>query len=235
MPLSQVDLRQVIGSLRTTAAPNLSASQPALSPWAFVTISREAGSGAMGFGTQLAARLNGAEPPENPWQCLDRELVKRIAADHHISADLIDSLDRSSHTWISEFFSGLSHSDNAPSELAVFKRCVETVRALARAGHVILVGLGGALITRDMPAGVHVRLVAPLDWRVQHLAKTDHLSPADARQRVLLLDSDRAAFFRKFWPGIAVTPERFHLTLNAGMLTESQMVEAVVSVIRSRP
>lgn len=235
MPLSQLDLRQVIGSLRTSGTPHSEASQSLLPYWPFVTISREAGTGALGLGTQLAARLNGVDPPEHPWQCLDRELVQRIAADHHISADLIESLERSSHTWISEFFSGLSHADKTPSELAVFKRCVETMRALARAGHVILIGLGGMLITRDLPGGLHVRLVAPIEWRVRRLAENDRLSPSEARARVELLDSGRQAFFRRFWPGQPVTPECFHLTLNAALLGESQMVDAIVTLLRRKP
>jgi cytidylate kinase len=234
MPLSQSGLRQVIGSLRTVGAPGGAASQSLLSHWPFVTISREAGTGAVGVGTLLAERLNGTDPPEHPWQCLDRELVERIASDHHISTDLIDSLERSSHTWISEFLAGLSRSDNAPSELVVFRRCVETMRALARAGHVILVGLGGMFITRDMPGGIHVRLVAPLEWRVQHLSDHDQLPMVEARKRVELLDADRKSFFAKFWPGEPLRPECFHLTLNAGRLSDAQMVDAIVALLRTQ-
>jgi hypothetical protein len=169
---------------------------------------------------------------EHPWQSFDRELVERIAADHHVSTELIESLEKSSHTWISEFFGGLSHSDHNPSELSVFRRVVQTVRALARAGHVILVGLGGVLITRDMPWGVHVRIVAPVEWRVKHLARFENITEERSRERVKLLDRDRDAFIAKFWPNQTLRAELFHLTLNSAVMGEDQMVEAIVPLVR---
>jgi cytidylate kinase len=233
MPLSQFNLRQVLGSLRTVSTPGGHASQGDLPHWPFVTISREAGTGGMTVGRLLAAHLNGSDPPEHPWQCLDRELVERIAADHHMSTSLVESLEHSSHTWIEEFLGGLSRSDDkSPSELAVFRRSVETVRALARAGRVILVGLGGVLIARDMPGAIHVRLIADLEWRIANLARNDQLSPADAKKRVLQLDRERQAFIARFFPTLTLTSEMFHVTLNASTLSDAQMAEAIAGILR---
>jgi cytidylate kinase len=230
-----MDLRQLIGSLRSAGdVPGGAFRSGFLPAVPFVTISRQAGAGGITLGHALAEHLNKLEPSEHPWQCFDRELVERIAADHNLSADLVRSLESSSHTWISEFLGGLSHSDRTPSELAVFRRVVETMRALARAGHVILVGLGGVLITRDMPRGAHVRVIAPFEYRVRHLAKTDQISERDARARVKLLDHDRQAYFRKFWPGTELSSELFHLTLNSGMMAEADMAACLADLVKER-
>jgi len=235
MPFSSagMDLRQLLGSLRTSGEGAGRSPRESLE-WPFITISRQAGAGGITLAQALADRLNRDYPSEHPWQCFDRELVERIAADHHLSADLVRSLETSSHNWITEFFGGLSHTDHATSDIAVFRRVVETVRALAKAGHVILVGLGGMLITRDQPRGTHVRIIAPFEWRAKHLAMTDHLSERDARARVKLLDSDRQAFFAKFWPGTQISSEMFHLTLNSGMMTEAEMVRCVEALVQDR-
>jgi cytidylate kinase len=225
------DLKQMIGSLRTSGGTATQESQSKLSQWPFITISRQAGSGGMTLGKRLAERLNRAKSNGNPWQCLDRELVERIAADHHLSTDLIESLERSSHNWITDFFNGMSLRDHNPSEMTVLRRVVETVRAMARAGHVILVGLGAVMITRDIPLGLHVRLIAPLDWRVSNLARSEGISISDARKRVKLLDHDRDAFFHRFWPDAHLSSELFHLTLNAGMMTDDQMSDCLAVLI----
>jgi cytidylate kinase len=197
----------------------------------FITISRQAGTGGSVFGHLLAQRLNHMLEPEaqrHPWTCLNRELVERIAADHHLSADLIASLEHSSHSWIAEFFHGLSHSDTGtPSEMAIFRRVVQTVRGLAATGHVILVGLGSVFITRDIPAAIHVRIIAPFNWRVENFARTEALSLDQAREKIQLLDNDRQAFIQKFFPNRWLTPEIFHMTLNAGVMTDEQMSAAV--------
>jgi cytidylate kinase len=210
--------------------------QATLSHWPFITISRQAGAGGRTIGRLLAARLNTSAAEgtaDHPWQCLDRELVERIAADHHLSTDLIRSLEHSSHTWITEFFSGLSREDNNPSELSVFHRVVETVRALARAGHVILIGQGSVFITRDMPRGLHVRIVAPLEWRVRNFARLENLSETEARKRVLVLDGQRQAFVNRFWPGTTLNVEQFHATLNAGLLSDQQIAAALLPLVEN--
>jgi cytidylate kinase len=234
MPLgsAQFNFHQLMGSLRTseeTPAGVLRKEDRPILP--FVTISRQAGSGGIRFGRLLADRLNRERPSlQHPWNFLDRELVERIASDHHLSTELIDSLENSSHTWIDEFINGFSHSDHSPSDMAVFRRVMQTMRALARAGHVILVGLAGEQMTHGMPGGLHVRIIAPFEWRVENLAKNDGLAKDDARQRVRLLDKDRTAFARKFWPRID-RAESFHITLNASLLSEEQMADCVMPLI----
>jgi len=227
-----MDLRQVFGSIRTAGIPN-AASQGLLPIWPFVTFSREAGSSAKNIGMLLAKRLNETESNEHPWQCLNRELIERIALDHHMSAELIESLEKSSHTWISEFLSGLSRTDKTVSDMTIFKRTVETVRALARAGHVILVGLGSSFMARDLPGGFHIRLVGPLEVRVANLAKHENIPINEARKRVKLLDQDRLAFFQRFWPGQQLTPDLFHATFNVGYLKDEQIVAAIETLIRT--
>jgi cytidylate kinase len=238
MPLgsAQSSLHQLLGSLRTAEeTPAGVLTREARPVWPFVTISRQAGSGGITFGRMLAERLNRSLPAkDHPWNCLDRELVERIAHDHHLSTELIDSLEKSSHTWIEEFISGFAHADHSPSDMAVFRRVMQTMRALARAGHVILVGLAGEQMTRGMPGGLYVRIIAPFDWRVKNLARNDGISEEDARHKVRLLDKDRVAFVAKFWPHVD-RAEFFHVTLNASLLSEEQMTDCVVPLIGASP
>ena len=83
-----------------------------------------------------------------------------------------------------------------------------------------------------MPGGLHVRLVAPQEWRIKNLARTEGIKENEARDRVKLLDRDREAMISRFWPGTHMAPEVFHVTLNAGMLNEEQMADALAPLIR---
>ena len=51
--------------------------------------------------------------------------------------------------------------------ISIVNNDINGVRALAEVGRVIIVGRGGVFITRDLPGGIHVRLVAPREWRVR--------------------------------------------------------------------
>ena len=246
--LSRADLRALIGAVQAgTVSEVPHAGRTAVKP--FITISREAGAGGNALGRALADRLSrieesrlgmGESTMANAierfvWRACDRELIEQIAGDHGLSGELIASLENTNRGWVEEFFEGLGHSDRGtPSELAIFRRVVGTMRALAQSGRVIMVGLGGVFITRSLPGGVHVRLVAPLEHRVKVFARQNGLDEAMARDRVATLDRNRNAFYKKYWPHQAITPEIFHITLNSALLSDEQMVDCVLPILRLR-
>ena len=200
----------------------------------FVTISRQAGAGGNTLAEHLVERLNLLDPdPERPWTCWDRELVERVAADHHISQELIDSIEETQRTWLSEFFTGLSFSEAAQQldELAIYRRVGVTVRALAQLGRVVIVGRGGVCITRSMPGGTHIRLVAPLNGAIEFMMRKLNASRDRASEQVRQLDRNRESFYRRYWPNHPLDAEMFHMTLNTANLTEQQVVECMLPLI----
>lgn len=227
----------ILGAIRSTGMP---ASAPAGVSAArqvmpFVTISREAGAGGVTLARALVERLNGIEPDERPWQALDRELIERIAADHQISQELIASLEETSHNWLTDFFSGITlRDDPTPSEVRVFHSVAATVRALAQAGRVVMVGCGAGYIAGNMPGGVHVRLVADFQFRVRYMARLLNLPDEKAAEEVRRRDANRAAFFKRFFPQRPIRPEEFTLTFNSGCLSEEEMVAAILAVLTTR-
>ena len=86
-------------------------------------------------------------------------------------------------------------------------------------------------MTHGMPGGLRVHIIAPFDSRIANLARNEDLSEADARSKVRLLDQDRDAFVSRYWPRLADHDQVFHITLNASLLTEEQMVQSVVPLI----
>ena len=113
----------------------------------------------------LAKRLNAADPGELPWTVWDNELVERVAVEHQLPAASIESLKDQQPSWLEEALVSLMLGDH-PDELNVYHRVAATTRLLAEMGRVVIVGRGGAFITRNLLGGIHLRLVAPLEFRV---------------------------------------------------------------------
>lgn len=223
----------ILGYLRGTAGlrgPHGERTVPVLP---FVTISRQAGAGGTALARRLAEHLNGeAAGGERHWSVFDRELVDKVAADHHINQELVDMLERHNRTWVEEFFNGMTF-EYTPSELRVFRSLVSSVRALAQAGLVILVGRGAYMITQNMPGGLHVRLVAPREHRIGTMMALRGQTQAQAADQIRWLDQEREAFLRKHWPDNPLAPERFTITFNTAALTEPQMVRCVVDLLET--
>ena len=229
--LSGGGIRSVFAAVRTSPVPRHYAPGECPAEWpAFVTISREGGAGGHTIGTHLVERLNELDPGEVPWMLWDKNLVAKIAADRHIAQEAVESLEASSRTWMQEFISSLSLAGDA-TEAQIYKGVATTIRALAQKGRVVIVGRGGVYITRNMPGSIHLRLVAPLHYRIRFMAKQLNESIDAAAEHVHQLDRQRKAFFHRFWPQEILSSECFTLTINTAQVEERRAVECVIPLV----
>jgi hypothetical protein len=145
-----------------------------------------------------------------------------------ITAELIGALETGRYSWIDGLLSSLSRT---PDEMLVFRRLKEAARSLALAGNNILVGHGAVYLTRDRPGGVHVRLIAPVPFRVANLAKSLHQPQPQALRSLRLLDRRRSSFFGHYWPGLPMTPELFAATFNTAQLDEERLLRSIAGML----
>jgi hypothetical protein len=208
-----------------------------LNPAPFITISRQAGAGGRSLAQRLVRRLNDTHPGILPWTVWDNELVHKVAEESHLPEDLVASLEERRPSWLHEALAGLTFQDDPfhPDEFKVYRRVTVAIRALAQMGRVVMVGRGSAFVTRDLPGGIHLRLVAPLKDRVAHYGRRFHLSPEEAAAHVHQIDDARAAFYRRYWPGKSLAAEAFTATFNTAAVPEDRLVEAVVALIPPEP
>jgi hypothetical protein len=199
----------------------------------FFTISRQAGAGGRTFARLLVERLNEVDAAELPWTTWDNELVERVAVEHRLRADRVRALEDERPAWLEEALAGLAIADPAAGadEFCVFRRVATAIRALAEMGRVVIVGRRGAMITRDLPGGIHLRLVASLAFRVASMVETRSLSPEAAAAEVRRVDRNRDAFYRRHWPGHAPPPpEDFTAVFNTGMTPIERLVDAALAL-----
>ena len=228
-------IRPIIAAIKTVPIPpkpDREAATLAVIP--FITISREAGGGAWTLAQQLVASLNLAAPEDQRWSCWDRELVGKVAADHRLSQRVIESFEESAHSWFADFLASLSFAED-PSladESKIYQRVAATIRALAQSGRVVIVGRGGVFITRHMPGGIHVRLVAPLEHRIAFMSDHYHLTPVQAIARIKELDRYRQGFYKRYWPKEIIAPETFTITLNTADVAIPAIIQILWALVR---
>ena len=203
-------------------------------PRTFVTVSRQPGAGGISFSHQLAQRLN--DEGEGDWSAWDRELVEKVSAEHGIAKEIIETIPSRPHNWLDDFLQSFTVSPNSPDlvDRRAYKRVVMTIRALATAGHAVIVGRGGSFITDGLPGAIHLRLVAPLEYRVKHTAERDGISVMEAARRIVETDRLRTEFYHHYWPSKVISPETMTMTLNCAELSVEELVDCVVPLIRAR-
>lgn len=198
-------------------------------PARFITIARQVGAGGWSLPQCLAEALNAqALPNQSGWTAWDRELIDKVAGDFDIPVQSVEKLEQSGYSWVDTFISGLG---GIPEEFAILHRVEESVSALATSGRAILVGHGSVFMSRGLPGGVHIRLVAPLPHRIEDIARRMRLSTQEATSHLKRSQGSWTAFLRRYWPSQSLAPETFAATLNTALMDEAHLVRCIVSLV----
>jgi Cytidylate kinase-like family len=197
-----------------------------------VTISAAYGAGGSRVGPALAARL-GVE-------FLDRAIPTKVADRLHVPLDnalahdeaLGDTIGR-----LASAFALLPELAGAAAQAGYYagedyrRETEKLIKEHARDGAVIL-GRAAAVILREDPTALHVRLDGPSQRRVEQAMKIEGLDRDDAER--LRKDGDRAreAYVRHFYGCDARDPALYHLVIDSTRLPEETIVELLVAATR---
>jgi cytidylate kinase len=198
----------------------------------FVTISREYGCEGAGLGLRLVEILNDRCRPRIPWVAYDNELLDKVAQELNLRREIVDSLDGHRRNEMSELFDALLNLKI--DEALVFRKLAEVIRTLAAHGHVVLTGRGGHLVTQDMKTALHVRLVAPREWRVHRYAHDHNLSERAAEAKIIEGEERRQRFLRTFFVQDPRHPFFHDLILDNARFNLAQLAEIVFAALSVR-
>lgn len=198
----------------------------------FVTISRQFGCKAMEFGLRLADRLNQRKGTDGNWAVFDQEIVRRIAQDLRMSRALTDLLAEGSQARITSYMTSFFYQ--RPTRDEIFRNTVRVVRSLCEKGNTIVIGRGGCSIAADLPKGFHLRLTAPLEWRVKQVMATYDVSEKDALERIRLMDKERKSYFRTHFQADLDDPAFFDLVLNQARFPMDGLLDVTVKAMEAR-
>lgn len=183
-----------------------------------VTISRQAGCGARAVADKLARYLEERSAKHGAtWKIYDRNLMEEVLEDHELPRRLAQFLPEDRVSFLEDILTDLLQT--YPSSQTLLRQSAETILKLASLGNAILIGRGGNLITARLPNMFHVRLVAPLETRVEYSHQTYGMSLAEARKFCLHEDAGRERYLRTYFRADVNDPLQYHLIINTGLVS----------------
>ncbi len=193
-----------------------------------ITISRDHGCNAEEIAELLQKKLN-ARIDKNIdstfWKCIDKEVIEK-------SAQYLKSHPES----ISHFFDAktvnllgeiaASFSNNKYVSDSKIKNTISSVIfSYAEEGYNIIIGRAGCYIAKNIIKSLHIKLIAPFDWRVEQIMKINEISKQEAKNEVLDIDKKRNDFMN-FYKKTS-NDDVFHLTFNTKLLSKEEIVDAI--------
>jgi len=191
----------------------------------YLIISREKGAGGNSVAQLVGRRLG--------WQVFDDRIVDEIAQKARVSRQLIASLDERDQASIQEIIGQLldPRAMGTSGYLGYLRQIVLT---LGHQGDVIIVGHAAQYIL-PKSFGLNVRMIAPMEARVQRIADKARLSLDAARDEIDKIDRDRVTLVRRHFGGQNVTDPLSHdLTINTGAISLDAAAEVVVTALERK-
>lgn len=184
----------------------------------YLVISRETGAGGSEIARKVGQKLG--------WDVLDKEIVDDLAQKYHTPRSLVEHVDERHVSWIEEVFTSWFKGQELSSAAYVI-RLNRMLLLAAHHGNVVFVGRGARFV---LPAerGLSVRILAPLDFRVEQVMLQQSMSAKEARRFVENTDRERERFIKDHYHHKAADPHLYDLVLNVEKLVQDDAVNLIV-------
>ena len=194
-----------------------------------ITISREVGCGGLKVARKLAETLNEFIICKK-WQVISKEVLQESAKELKLDPAKVNRLfspnERFTFDEILEAFNAKLYK----SDRVILKAVKEVIRGFAVDGCCIIVGRAGNIIARDIDYSMHIRLEAPLDWRIEKIASKKNISQDEARAYIIEVEKKREVFRRHYLD--KKNPEyHFDMVINVSKFKFEKIIQLIKTAI----
>lgn len=188
-----------------------------MGPGPAITLSYQTGAGEHEIAARVAEILQASESGmDTPWTVFDRRLVEQVLKEHQFPESMARFLPEDRRPFVEDEIGDLLGLH--PPARVIVRQIAETILHLANAGHVIVVGRGAAFITARMENVFHVRLVAPLQNRIDRVRMTENMSAKEAVKYIAEKDRGRSRYAKAYFRGRVDDDLLYHLIVNTGRI-----------------
>jgi cytidylate kinase len=217
-------------------ADNLAAWRDSHPPWIkpaapFITLSRECCSGGSALAQILAGKLTAEGPVGSHWGIFGGNVVSEMLHANHLPPDLARFLPEDRVPEVSATIGEIV--GRHPSLWDLVQKTKQTMRRIAREGHVIFVGRGANFATAGLAGGVHVRLVAPADHRGRFYAQRFGVTPEAAVAHNARCDAARRRYVATHFSADVSDPAAYDLVINTAHVPLAEAADMILAHLRA--
>lgn len=201
-----------------------------------ITISREYGCRAKVLAQTLTDEINkkvGYKPDVDEWKWIGKEILDESAKELKIKRELVQEIgEKKDQSLLQDILLSFGNK-YYPGDIKIRRTIGEVIHSFAEKGNTIIVGRGGASICKDIPKSLHVRLIAPLDWRINEISKMHNISVDDAEKMISDIDKKRERLL-EYFEGRSVDHYMFDIIFNYMNVTQEEAVTTIMKFAELR-
>ena len=197
-----------------------------------ITIGRQFGSGGKEVGIRVAKELG------IPFY--DKELLQEAAKKSGLCEKIFENFDERPKSLLysiamDSYMFALPGSGGGDSlEQQVYLATFNTIRQLAEQGPCVMIGRCADYALADNTAHLSLFIYAPMDVRVQRVAKRQNISPEKARSLILKTDKRRASYYEYYSSRRWGAVDSYDFCLDSSYLGLGGTVELIRAMVEHR-
>jgi len=189
-----------------------------------LTISREPGAGGSDISRRLAKALG--------MDLIGGQIIQHVADSAKMSRRVIETLDEREVTFRETLLSSL-FGENRPWPGEYLHHLTRVIGTIGIFGNVIIVGRGANFVL-PKDRTFKVRIIAPMDMRINYFMEDRGYTKAEAEQYVVKKENNRKAFARKYFNVDVADPMHYDMILNTEKITMAAATEAIIVAFHQR-
>ncbi len=195
-----------------------------------ITISREVGCRGVALAGLLAEGLNQRRMYSN-WKVFSKEIFYKSAKELNMESDKVKRMFKETSNYSFDQILNAFGNKNYKSNAKIVNTVRDVIYDIAIEGFCIIVGRGGHIIARDIKNALHIRFIAPFEFRLEKVMATNNLNVREAKDFVNKVEKERN-IFRKTIKAESVEEPEFDLVVNCASFSEEQIVDLIIQAIK---
>jgi cytidylate kinase len=185
-------------------------------------VSRELGAGGGQIARKVAERLG--------WAHFDKEIIEKLASQYGTPRVILHAVDEKKVGWLADVFNGWIEGHGF-SQLSYVNRLGRLFNMAAKRGNVVIVGRGAKFLL-PKAAGFSVRIIAPMNFRVEQIVLRRGITVQEARVLVQNSDTNRKAFIKRYFHHDVADPHMHDLVVNIKQVTADFAVQMIFDAVQ---
>lgn len=185
---------------------------------AILTICRESGVGGEEIGKAVAGKLG--------YEYVARDVIFKEIGEH-------------GEKWVKW---GKEMDDHKPSlwerfdlSFAGFVALKESIMYRhALKNNVVLMGRGGNWMLSDFPHALRIRIMAPLETRIENIVKKEAIDTETAREMIEEGDAERAAYLKAIYHKDWKKPKYYDIVFDTAKLSQDEVVQMIIDELQAK-
>ncbi len=199
----------------------------------YITITRQTGAAGPAFFEMLKMRLAEEDLHAQGWMVFEKNLISRVIEENHMPSRIAEYMSEDTDTEIKDTLEELFGLH--PARWTLVRKTTETMLRVAQLGHSIIVGRAGNMVTKKLPGGLHVQIVASLDTRIRRIQDFYRMDHAKAEEFVRQEDRAKKDYMKKYFNRDINDASLYDLVINTDVLCHEDAVRIISGIVLNPP